>query len=69
MTIYDILVNCASVQSDTMITIISSVTHSVKRQCFLKNLESKYEVLHFNYFTVGYMLGDNKPKLSIKFYV
>ena len=68
MTIHDILVNCASVNSDTLITIVSE-TFLVKRQCFFKNLETKYDTLHFKYFTVGFIMWDGKPKLSIKFYV
>ena len=69
MTIHDILVNCGSVQSDTLITIISTATWSAQRQCFFKNLEPKYKILHFNYFTVGFMMCGNKPKLRISFYV
>ena len=68
MTIHDILVNCGSVESDTLIT-IASESFLVKRQCFFKNLETKYEKLHFKYFTVGFIMWDGKPKLSIKFYV
>ena len=68
MTIHDILVNCGSVQSDTLITIVSE-TFLVKRQCFFKNLETKYETLHFKYFTVSFIMWDCKPKLSINFYV
>lgn len=68
MTIHDILVNCGSVQSDTLITIVN-VIGPVKRQCFFKYLEPKYEILHFNYFTVGFMMWDNMPKLSFKFYI
>ena len=68
MTIHDILLNCGSVQSDTLITIISS-SYRVIRQCFFKNLETKYETLNFKYFTVGFIMLDYKPKLSIKFYV
>lgn len=68
MTIHDILVNCGSVQSDTLIT-IATEKFLVKRQCFFENLESKYETLHFKYFTVDFILWDGKPKLSIKFYV
>lgn len=69
MTIHDILVNCGSVQSDTLITIISTATWSAQRQCFFKNLEPKYEILRFNYFTVGFMMWDDKPKLTFNFYV
>ena len=68
MTIHDILVNCGSVKSDTLITIVSE-TFLVKRQCFFMNLETKYETLHFKYFTVGFIMWDGKHKLSIKFYV
>lgn len=69
MTIHDILVNCGSVQSDTLITIISISDLSVQRQCFFKNLEPKYEILHFNYFTVGFMMCGYKSKLRINFYL
>ena len=68
MTIHDILVNCGSVESDSLITIISG-SYRVIRQCFFKNLETKYGALHFNYFTVCFMTWDGKQKLSIKFYV
>ncbi len=68
MTIHDILVNCGSVQSDTLITIVDD-TFSVIRQCFFKNLEPKYGSLHFNFFTVVFMKYDDEPKLGIKFYV
>lgn len=68
MTIHDILVNCGSVESDTLITIISG-SYIVKRQCFFKNLETKYDALHFKYFTISFMMWDNKPKLSINFYI
>lgn len=68
MTIYDILLNCGSVESDTLVTIISG-SYRVIRQCFFKNLETKYGALHFNYFTVRFMTRDGKPKLSFKFYV
>lgn len=68
MTIHDILLNCGSVQSDTLITIISG-SYRVIKQCFFKNLETKYGELHFNYFTVSFMTWDGKQKLSIKFYL
>lgn len=69
MTIHDILVSCGTIQSDSLITILSTGGWKVKRQCFVKSLESKYETLPFNYFTVSFMMWDNKPKLSIKFYI
>lgn len=69
MTIHDILYNCGSVQSDSLVTILSIRGCKVKRQCFVKDLESKYETLPFKTFTVGFIMGDNKPKLSIKFYL
>lgn len=68
MTIHDILLNCGSVESDTLITIISG-SYRVIKQCSFKNLETKYGALHFNYFTVSFMTWDGKHKLSIKFYV
>ena len=52
MTIHDILVNCRSVQSDSLITILSTRGCKVKRECFVKSLEQKYETLPFKYFTV-----------------
>lgn len=69
MTIHDILVNCATVQSDSLITILSFEGWKVKRQCFAKSLEQKYETLPFKYFTVSFIMWDCKPKLSLKFYV
>lgn len=69
MTINDILLNCGSVESDSLITIVNSETWSVQKQCFFKNLETKYGALNFNYFTVSFMTWGGKHKLSIKFYV
>lgn len=69
MTIHDILYNCGSVQSDSLVTILSIRGCKVKRQCFVKDLEPKYEILRFNYFTVGFMMWDDKPKLTFNFYV
>lgn len=68
MTIHDILVNCGSVQSDTLIIIVSE-TLSVERKFLFKNLETKYETLHFKFFTVGFIMQYCKPKLFIKFYL
>ena len=51
MTIHDIPYNCGTVQSDSLITILSTGGWKVKRQCFVKSLEPEYEILHFNYFT------------------
>lgn len=69
MTIHDILVNCRTVQSDSLITILSTRGWKVKRECFVKSLEQKYETLPFKYFTVCFIMWDNKPKLHIRFYV
>lgn len=69
MTIHDILYNCGTIQSDSLVTILSIRGHKVKRQCFVKALESKYEKLTFKTFTVSFMMWNGKPKLSIKFYV
>lgn len=69
MTIRDILLNCGSVESESLITIVNTGTWSVQRQCFFKNLEAKYGALHFNYFKVGFMMWDDKPKLTFNFYV
>lgn len=46
MTIHDILYNCGTVQSDSLITILSTGGWKVKRQCFVKSLEPEYEILH-----------------------
>lgn len=69
MTIRDILYNCATVQSDSLITILSIGGWKVKRQCFVKSLEQKYETLPFKCFTVSFIMWDGKPRLSLKFYV
>ena len=69
MTIHDILLNCGTVESDSLVTILSIGGYKVKRQCFVKALESKYETLPFKTFTVSFIMWDGKPKLSIKFYV
>lgn len=69
MTIHDILVNCGSVQSDTLIMIISATSWVVQKRCYFKNLEPKYEILHFNYFTVSFRIRNDNPKLVLQFYV
>lgn len=69
MTIHDILVNCRSVQSDSLITILSTRGWKVKRECFVKSLEQKYETLPLSILQFVILWGDNKPKLHIRFYV
>lgn len=68
MTIHDILVNCGSVQSDTLI-IITNVRGEVKWQNTFENLSFNYEYLNIKFFIVGQLIGYTMSKLYFKFYV
>lgn len=69
MTIYDILLNCGNVTSETPIYIIK---HGViKMHCDFRDLESRYANLQFKFFTVSslYIDTDSFELLAFKFYV
>ena len=68
MTIYDILVNCASISSDTLI-IIAEYCGDVKWKNLFKNLPREYDNLKIKYFTIGFMLYKGNLKMYLKFYV
>ena len=53
MTINDILVNCGSVSSDTLI-IISEYRGDIKWKNLFKNLPREYDNLKIKYFTIGF---------------
>lgn len=66
MTIHDILCSCGSVNAETAIFILDSNT--IKRVCQFKELEQKYEMLPFKFFTVTPLYMDTNL-LVFKFYV
>ena len=68
MTIYDILVNCGSVSSDTPI-IIAEYRGDVKWKNLFKNLPREYNNLKIKYFTIGFMIYEGNLKFYFKFYV
>lgn len=55
MTIHDILVNCSSVQSDTLIIILDD-NKEAKWVGTFANLPKEYEEPKFKYFTIGVMV-------------
>lgn len=64
MTIYDILVNCGSVQADTLIIILDG-NEEVKWFGTFMELPKEYEELKFKYFTIGVYV----TRAHFKFYV
>ena len=68
MTIHDILVNCGSVQSDTLIIILNDY-EEVKWQGTFMELPKDYEELKFKYFTIGVRVYKYVVKGRFKFYV
>lgn len=68
MTINDILVNCGSISSDTLI-IIAEYRGDVKWKNLFKNLPREYDNLKIKYFTIGFMLYECNLKIYFKFYV
>ena len=68
MTIHDILVNCGSVQSDTLIIILNDY-EEVKWQGTFMELPKDYEELKFKYFTIGVRVYKHVVKGRFKFYV
>lgn len=68
MTIHDILVNCSSVQSDTLIIIFDD-NEEVKWLGTFLNLPKEYEELKFKYFTIGVMVHKYVARAHFKFYV
>lgn len=68
MTIHDILVNCGSVQSDTLIIILDDNEERKWVGTFM-NLPKEYEELKFKYFTIGVMVHKYVARAHFKFYV
>lgn len=68
MTIHDILVNCGSVQSDTLI-IICDDNEEVKWIGMFMNLPKGYDKLKFKYFTIGVTVHEYVARAYFKFYV
>lgn len=68
MTIYDILVNCGSVQADTLIIILDG-NEEVKWFGTFMELPKEYEELKFKYFTIGVMVHGYVARAHFKFYV
>lgn len=67
MTIHDIIVNCGSMLSSTLI-IIANDFGEVKWQSTFKNLPKDYEELKIKFFIVGILYGCI-PELYFEFYV
>lgn len=68
MTIHDILVNCGSVKSDTLIIIIDD-NEEVKWLSTFINLPKEYEYLKFKYFTISVTVHKYVARAYFKFYV
>lgn len=68
MTIHDILCNCGSVQSDTLIIILDS-NEEVKWLSTFMNLPKEYEYLKFKYFTISVTVHKYVARAYFKFYV
>lgn len=68
MTIHDILANCSSVQSDTLIIILDDKGEGKWVGTFM-NLPKEYEELKFKYFTIGVMVHKYVARAHFKFYV
>lgn len=68
MTIYDILVNCSSVQSDTLITILNDNEEAKWVGTFM-NLPEEYGELKFKYFTISVMVDKWAAIAYFKFHV
>ena len=64
MTIHDILVNCGSVQSDTLIIILDDNEEAKWVGTFI-DLPKEYEELKFKYFTIGVYVA----RVYFKFHV
>lgn len=68
MTIRDILVNCGSVQSDTLIIILDD-NEEIKWFDTFMNLPKLYDKLKFKYFTIGVTVHEYVASTYFKFYV
>lgn len=68
MKIHDILVNCRSVQSDTLIIIFDD-NEEVKWLSTFINLPKEYEELKFKYFTISVTVHKYTASAYFKFYV
>nr|DAH45106.1 MAG TPA: hypothetical protein [Caudoviricetes sp.] len=68
MTIHDILVNCASVQSDTIIIIVNDY-EEVNWIGTFRELPKDCEELKFKYFTIGVIVHKHVARAHFKFRV
>lgn len=68
MTIHDILLNCGSVQADTLIIILDA-NEGAKWVGIFMDLPKEYGELKFKYFTIGVMVYKYVARAHFKFYV
>lgn len=68
MTIHDILVNCSSVQFDTLIIILDA-NEEAKWVGIFMDLPKEYGELKFKYFTIGVMVHKYVARAHFKFHV
>ena len=68
MKIHDILVNCRSLQYETLIIILDD-NEEVKWLGTFMNLPKEYEELKFKYFTISVMVHKYVASAYFKFYV
>lgn len=68
MKIHDILVNCRSLQYETLI-IIFDENKEIKWLGIFMNLPKEYEELKFKYFTIRVMVHKYTASAYFKFYV
>ncbi len=68
MTIHDILVNCGSVQADTLIIIVNDYEEVNWIGTFM-DLPKDYEELKFKYFTIGVRVYKYATRAHFKFYI
>ena len=68
MTIHDILVNCGSVKSDTLIIILDANEEAKWVGTFMV-LPKEYEELKFKYFTVSVAVHEYFSRAYFKFYL
>lgn len=68
MTIHDILVNCGSVQSDTLIIILDANEEAKWVGTFM-DLPKEYEELKFKYFIIGVTVQKYVARAHFKFYL
>ena len=68
MTIHDILVNCGSIRSDTLIIILDGNGEGKWVGAFM-NLPKECEELKIKYFIVDFHIYENTLRTYFKFYV